>query len=39
MSVNNLRSYDYIAEAEAAGELSLHGWVLNIVSGRLEEII
>jgi len=38
MSVNNLRSYDYIAEAEAAGELSLHGWILNISSGRLEEI-
>jgi len=39
MSVKNLRSYDYIAEAEAAGELSLHGWVLNIASGGLKEII
>ena len=39
MSVKNLRSYDYIAEAEAAGQLSLHGWVLSIVSGKLEELI
>lgn len=34
-SVRSLRTYDYIAEAEAAGELTLHGWVLDIASGRL----
>ena len=39
MSVKNLQSYDYIAEAQAAGELSLHGWILDIVSGKLEEVI
>ncbi len=39
MSVKNLQSYDYIAEAQAAGRLSLHGWIIDIVSGRLEEII
>jgi len=39
MSVKNLRSYDYIAEAEVTGRLSLHGWIIDIVTGRLEEII
>ena len=37
-SVNNLRSYDYIREAEQAGDLQLHGWVLNIGSGRIYEL-
>jgi len=39
MSVKNLQSYDYIAAAQAAGELSLHGWIIDIVSGKLEEIV
>jgi carbonic anhydrase len=39
MSVKNLRSYGYIAEAQAAGKISLHGWIINIVTGKLEEII
>lgn len=34
-SVKSLRSYDYIAAAESAGELKLHGWVLDIATGRL----
>jgi carbonic anhydrase len=36
-SVRSLRTYDYIAAAEAEGRLTLHGWVLDIVSGRLHE--
>jgi carbonic anhydrase len=31
--LRNLRSYDFIAEAEAAGTLSLQGWVYDIGSG------
>ena len=38
MSVKNLRSYKYIAEEEAAGTLSVHGWVINTATGELEEI-
>lgn len=34
-SLRSLRTYDYIAAAEDAGEVSLHGWVLDIASGRL----
>lgn len=34
-SVKSLRSYDYIAAAESTGELTLHGWVLDIATGRL----
>jgi len=32
-SLRSLRSYDYIAAAEAAGELTLHGWVIDIATG------
>lgn len=32
-SIRSLRSYDYIAEAEAAGQLKLHGWVIDIATG------
>jgi carbonic anhydrase len=32
-SVRNLRSYDYIREAEEEGTLKLHGWLLDIASG------
>jgi carbonic anhydrase len=34
-SVRSLRSYDYIADAEAAGELKLHGWLIDTGSGRI----
>ncbi len=34
-SVRALRTYAYIREAEAAGELTLHGWVLDIADGSL----
>lgn len=36
-SIRSLRTYDYIAEAEATGRLSLHGWVLDIANGKLHE--
>lgn len=36
-SVRSLRSYDYIAQAEAEGRLRLYGWVLDISSGRLHQ--
>lgn len=36
-SIRSLRTYDYIVEAESAGELVLHGWVLDIASGRIHE--
>lgn len=39
MSVQNLLSYDYIRQAVDNGDLSLHGWVLNIASGNIEEIV
>ena len=31
--LEHLRSYDFVAEAEAAGDLTLHGWVYDIGSG------
>lgn len=34
-SIRSLRSYDYIAAAEAEGALQLHGWVLDIATGKL----
>lgn len=38
MSVQNLRSYDYIKAAEDKGEISLHGWVIDIANGKLTEV-
>lgn len=35
-SVRSLRSYDYIAEGERGGTLSLHGWLLDTASGLLQ---
>lgn len=37
-SVSSLRTYDYIKEAEEQGALKLHGWVLDISSGRLHAL-
>lgn len=34
-SVRALRTYDYIAAAEAEGRLKLHGWLLDISTGLL----
>jgi len=38
MSVENLKSYPYIAEAMDKGELELHGWVLDISTGDLNKV-
>lgn len=35
LQIENLRSYDFIREAEAAGTLSLHGWVYCFEKGDL----
>ena len=34
-SVENLRSFPWIAEREAAGALALHGWWFDLAEGRL----
>lgn len=34
-SIRSLRTYDYIAEAETSGEVQLHGWVLDISTGKI----
>ncbi len=39
MSVQNLRSYEYIKDAEDKDELSLHGWVIDISNGKLTEVV
>ena len=38
MSVQNLRSYDYIKQAIDGGKLSLHGWILDIHTGTITVI-
>lgn len=35
VQLEHLRSYPFIAEAEAAGTLTLHGWIYDFVSGRV----
>lgn len=35
MSLNNLRSFPWIAEREARGELALHGWYFDMSNGAL----
>lgn len=35
-SIRSLRSYDYIAQAEAEGALTLHGWLLETGSGHIQ---
>ncbi len=35
VQLEHLRSYPFIAEAEAAGRLQVHGWVYDFVSGRV----
>lgn len=39
MSVENLKTYSYIAEKIASGELTLNGWLLDISSGKISELI
>ena len=34
--LNNLTTFPFVREAMAAGNLSLHGWYLNIFEGALE---
>ncbi|WP_423679768.1 MULTISPECIES: carbonic anhydrase [unclassified Undibacterium] len=35
MSLNNLRSFPWIAEREASGEIALHGWYFDMSNGAL----
>jgi len=35
-SLENLRSYPWVREAEAAGRLAVHGWRFDLEQGRLE---
>ncbi len=35
MSVNNLRSFPWVAEREARGEIALHGWYFDMSNGAL----
>lgn len=35
LQLEHVRSYPFIAEAEAAGRLTLHAWVYDFVSGRV----
>ncbi len=36
LSLDNLTTFPFVREAMAAGDLSLHGWYLNIFEGALE---
>ncbi len=36
LSLENLTTFPFVREAMAAGDLSLHGWYLNIFDGVLE---
>jgi len=36
LSLDNLSTFPFVREATAAGNLSLHGWYLNIFEGALE---
>ena len=36
LSLDNLTSFPLVREAVAAGDLSLHGWYLNIFEGTLD---
>ncbi len=36
LSLDNLTTFPFVREAMAAGDLSLHGWYLNIFDGALE---
>jgi carbonic anhydrase len=38
MSVENLLSYDYIKSAVDNGSLSVHGWLMDITTGKLIEL-
>ena len=35
MSLNNLRSFPWISEREASGEIALHGWYFDMSNGAL----
>lgn len=35
MSLNNLRSFPWISEREARGEIALHGWYFDMSQGAL----
>jgi len=37
-SLGNLRTFPWIASAEQAGRLTLHGWWFDLVAGALEEV-
>ncbi len=37
-SVDNLKSYDFISDAVNNGSLSLHGWVLDTASGKINVV-
>ncbi|OWK47455.1 carbonic anhydrase [Fimbriiglobus ruber] len=37
-SVENLRSYEAVSAAEAAGRLTLHGWVIDIATHAIAEM-
>ena len=38
-SVENLMRYPFIADAVTQGRLSIHGWLIDITTGKLKEII
>ena len=38
ISIKNLLSYDYIKEAVDKGKLSVHGWIMDIATGKLNQI-
>jgi carbonic anhydrase len=38
LQVANLRTLDFVREAEEEGKLKLHGWVFDIGSGRISEV-
>ena len=39
VSVENLLSYDYIKAASDAGELTVHGWLMDIDNGGIVEVV
>ena len=39
MSCENLLSYDYIKERVDAGELTINGWVMDLASEKLIEVV
>jgi carbonic anhydrase len=38
LQIANLRTYDFIREAEADGRLTLHGWVYRFETGDVDQL-